>query len=223
MAGATTVSDTKGPAVQVRFYFDPLCPWCWITSFWMDEVCAHRDVQVDWRSISLKVRNEAHELDADYEQKIAEPVERSFRLLRVVEALRAGGHDDVVRDVYVEFGRHVHHADDGMDFDVAAALEAAGADPSFATAHDDDKWDDAVRESTREAEDVAGQDVGTPIVAFEVDGQWKGFFGPVLPVVPRGAEALQLWDGLRAMVEVDGFYELKRTRTIGPDLESVRL
>lgn len=209
--------------MQVRFYFDPLCPWCWITSFWADQVVDHRDVQVDWRPISLKVRNEDKDLPRDYEQKIAEPVERSFRLLRVVEALRAGGHQDRVRAVYVEFGRHFHHAETGMDFDVASALEAAGADPSFASAHDDPKWDDAVRESTREAEEVAGDDVGTPIVAFEVDGVWKGFFGPVVPSVPRGEEALKLWDGLRAVVEVDGFYELKRTRTVGPDMDSVGL
>lgn len=209
--------------MQVRFYFDPLCPWCWITSFWVDEVVDHRDLQVDWRPISLKVRNEDKDLPRDHEKEVAEPVERSFRLLRVVEALRAGGHQDQVRDVYVEFGRHFHHDESGMDFDVAAALATAGADPSFASAYDDAKWDDAVRTSTREAEEVAGDDVGTPIVAFDVDGVWKGFFGPVLPSVPRGEEALKLWDGLRALVEVDGFYELKRTRTVGPDMASVGL
>lgn len=209
--------------MQVRFYFDPLCPWCWVTSFWMDEVVEHRDVHVDWRSISLKVRNEDKDLAADYAQKIAEPVQRSFELLRVVESLRNSGHEDRIRDVYVEFGRHFHHADDGMDFDVAVALDAAGADPSFVDALHEDKWDEPVCESTREAEDVAGADVGTPILAFEVEGTWKGFFGPVVPAVPRGDEALQLWDGIRALVEVDGFYELKRTRTVGPDMASISL
>lgn len=209
--------------MQVRFYFDPLCPWCWVTSFWLDEVAPHRDLEVDWRPISLKVRNEGNEDDPAYLEKYAEPMDRSFALLRVVEALRDAGHTDRVRDVYVEFGRHFHHGDDGLTFDVADALAKAGADTSFADAYDDERWDDAVRASTQEAEDVAGDDVGTPIIAFEVDGEWKGYFGPVIPTVPTGDAALRLWDGLATMVEVDGFYELKKTRTVGPDLDSIPL
>ena len=209
--------------MQVRFWFDPLCPWCWITSHWLDEVAPHRDLEVEWLPISLKVRNEVHELDEDYEAKVAEPMERSFRLLRIVEALRDAGQADRVRDAYLEFGRHFHHDGGGMDFDVAEALEKAGVDAAFATAYDDDRWDEAVRASTRLAEEVAGDDVGTPIIAFEVDGEWKGYFGPVIPTVLRGEQALQLWDGLAAMVQVDGFYELKRTREVGPDMSTVRI
>lgn len=209
--------------MQVRFYFDPLCPWCWITSHWLhDEVAPHRDVEIDWRPISLKVRNEGKDLDEDY-QRLLPAMERSFNLLRVVEAMRADGRADQVHNVYVQFGRHFHHGEDGLDFDVAEALQTAAVDPVYAAAYDEEKWDDAVRASTKEAEDVAGDDVGTPIVAFEVDGQWKGYFGPVIPSVVRGPAALKLWDGLAALIETDGFFELKRTRDVDLDLSSVHL
>ena len=215
--------------MKVRFYFDPLCPWCWITSHWLhDEVAPHRDIDVDWRPISLKVRNEGKDLDEAYRAKVDSMMDRSFGLLRIVEAVRAAGRQDQVHDLYVEFGRHFHHDGDGLDFDVPAALEKAGVDVAFAAAFDDEAWDDAVRASTREAEDVAGDDVGTPIIAFEVEAQdgtreWKGYFGPVIPEVVRGQAALDLWDGLAALIRTDGFYELKRTRIKDVDLTSVRI
>ena len=209
--------------MNVRFWFDPLCPWCWITSHWVDEVTRHRDVTVDWRSISLRVRNEGRALDPEYAQKVGPAMERGFALLRVVEALRAAGRADQVRPTYLEFGRHFHHDDDGLTFDVGDALAKAGVDTDFANAYDDESWDEHVRTSTWEAEDIAGDDVGTPIVAFDVDGQWRGYFGPVIPAVPDTEQSLRLWDGLEAMVGVDDFYELKRTRAVGPDLSSVRL
>ncbi len=214
--------------MQVRFYFDPLCPWCWITSHWLqDEVVPHRDIEIDWRPISLMVRNEGQSLDEGY-KKFLPAMERSFGLLRIVESMRAAGLQDKVHDVYVAFGRHFHHPeegveDEGLTFDVAAALSSAGVDTSFADAMHDTSFDDAVRASTAEAEAVAGDDVGTPILAYEVDGEWKGYFGPVIPEVLRGEAALRLWDGLSALIQTDGFYELKRTRNVGPDMSSVRL
>lgn len=209
--------------MNVRFWFDPLCPWCWITSHWVDEVVRHRDVDVDWRSISLMVRNEGRDLEPDYADKVQQPMLRAFGLLRIVEKMRLEGAADQIRDVYLEFGRHFHHHDDGLTFDIEDALAKAGVDTAFAGAYDDEELDGLVRRSTHEAEQVAGDDVGTPIVAFEVDGEWRGYFGPVIPAVPDTEQSLRLWDGLAAMVQVEGFYELKRTRTVGPDLQSVSL
>ncbi|MGI9015997.1 MAG: disulfide bond formation protein DsbA [Euzebya sp.] len=200
----------------------------WITSHWLhDEVAPHRDIQIDYRPISLMVRNEGKNLSEDY-QKATPAMQRSFGLLRIIEALRADGKADLVHDVYVAFGRHFHHDDDGLKFDIADALTKAGVDASYAESYDDTSFDAAVRASTREAEDVAGDDVGTPIIAYEVTGedgstQWKGYFGPVIPKVVTGQAALQLWDGLSALIQTDGFYELKRTRSVGPDMDSVTL
>ncbi len=209
--------------MNVRFWFDPLCPWCWITSHWVDEVTHHRDVDVDWRSISLMVRNEDRDLEPDDADTLDPSMLRSFGLLRIVEKMRLDGAADQVRDAYLEFGRHIHHDEDGLSFDIEDALSKAGVDTAFATAYDDEDLDELVRRSTHEAEQIAGDDVGTPIVAFEVDGDWRGYFGPVIPAVPDTEQSLRLWDGLAAMVQVDGFYELKRTRTVGPDLDSVTL
>lgn len=208
--------------MQVRFYFDPLCPWCWVTSHWLaDEVAPHRDLQVDWRPISLWVRNEGKDLDEGY-KRFLPVMERSFKLLRVVEAMRADGQADQVLAVYRAFGEHFHHAEDAMEFDVAEALAEAGVDTGYAAAYDDEAWDDAVRASTAEAEDAAGDDVGTPIVAFEVDGRWVGYFGPVIPEMVRGEAALKLWDGLAMLIETPGMFELKRKRDIDLAVDSVK-
>ena len=209
----------------MRFYFDPLCPWCWVTSFWLDEVAEHRDVSIDWKPISLKVRNEGRELDPEYAERVQPAMDRSFGLLRVVEAVRAGGDADRVRDVYVEFGRAFHHGEEGegMTFDVAEALAAAGVDRSYADAYDDGGWDHAVRASTAEAEDAAGDDVGTPIISWEVDGEWRGYFGPVIPSLPTTEDSLRLWDGFTMLVETPGFFELKRQRDVSLDLASLPL
>lgn len=213
--------------MDVRFWFDPLCPWCWITSHWIDVVAEHRDIEVDWRSISLKVRNEGRDLDPEYADRVKPAMDRSFGLLRIVETLREAGRADQIRDVYREFGRHFHHGDEdgteGLTFDIEAALVRAGVDPELATAYDDEERDGLVRRRTREAEEVAGVDAGTPVIAFRVDGEWRGYFGPVIPAVPDLEQSLHLWDGLEAMVGVDDFYELKRTRTVGPDMSSVSL
>lgn len=200
--------------MNVRFYFDPACPWCWLTSRWMtEEVAPHRDLDIDWRPISLAVRNEGR----DIPEKYRKPSEWTFKLLRIVEALRADGKADQVGAFYTELGNRIHR-DENRDFDAADALAAAGIDTSYASAFDDPGFDAAVRASTKEAEEIAGDDVGTPIIAYEVDGEWKGYFGPVIPAVVRGEDALRLWDGLSALIQTEGFYELKRTRTLGPQI-----
>lgn len=198
--------------MNVRFYFDPICPWCWVTSRWLlEEVAPHRDVSIDWRPISLKVRNEGRDMPAEY----LAPTQLTFQMLRVVEALRADGKADAVEALYTELGTRLHR-DEDREFAIADALTAVGIDAAYAAAFDDESFDDAVRASTAEAEQVAGSDVGTPIIAYEVDGEWKGYFGPVIPEVVRGDAALRLWDGLAALIETDGFFEIKKTRTQGP-------
>lgn len=201
--------------MQVRFYFDPLCPWCWITSRWLRDVVApERDIDIDWRPISLFVRNEDN---PDLPEQYRAPARTTMNWLRVVEAMRAKGDAALVDALYTELGTRIH-VGESLDFDVTEALDAAGVDAAYAAAFDDDSLDDAVRASTQEATDVAGDDVGTPIIAYEVDGEWKGYFGPVIPAVVEGEAGLRLWDGLSMLIETDGFYELKKTRTVGPQI-----
>ena len=205
--------------MQVRFYFDPLCPWCWITSRWMEEeVAPARDVEIDWRSISLEVRNEGKDLSEEHRTAL----HWGFRLLRVAEGLRANGKADQIGAWYTEIGNRIHR-DQDRTFDFGDALAAAGLDRADAAYADDAGLDAAVRGGTEEAEALAGEDVGTPIVAYAVDDgrggtEWKGYFGPVIPEVLRGEAALRLWDGMSLLIETDGFYELKKTRSLGPQI-----
>jgi hypothetical protein len=186
-----------------------------VTARWVvDEVKPNRDVRVTWQPISLFFKNEPDE-DADHHQ----PLLRTHQLLRVLESVRAdpnGGPDDV-ESLYIEYGRHIHH-DRDLDFDLADALTAIGLDPGHAAALDDDSWDKEIRARMDAGLELAGDDIGTPIIATENrDGEMQGYFGPVITRVPPTEDSLAMWDALITMMSVSGFWELKRTRTEGPE------
>ena len=205
-----------GMATPVEFWVDPACPWCWVTARWIvDEIAPQRDLDITWQPISLLFKNEPPE-DSPYYAAVVS----THRLLRVMESLRAGGANNTdLQRWYLYCGTLVHH--DGVrEFDVArvaAALEHLGLDPQHATAFDDDAWDAAIRSGMNAGLALVGDDVGTPIIAFTDDaGVKRGIFGPVITRVPDAAQSLQVWDAMRALATMDGFWELKRTRTEGP-------
>jgi len=197
--------------MDVEFWIDPICPWCWVTARWVvDEVQPNRDVRVTWQPISLYWKNQP-EPGSDYH----DPVWFTHRLLRVLESVRADGGD--VQQLYLEYGRRIHHEQDRA-FDPADALEAAGLDRRHADAFDDERWDAEIRTRMDAGLALCGEDVGTPIIAMDDrNGDRAGYFGPVITRVPDTETSLKLWDGLRAMIDVPGFWELKRTRTERPD------
>ena len=184
-----------------------------MTARWVvDEVQPQRDVRIQWQPISLFFKNEPEPGDRGYDR-----VQQTHRYLRVMESLRRAEGDDAVQPFYWELGRRIHH-DGVVEFDVAEALTAAGFDPSHAAAFDDDAWDDEIRQRMDAGLALVGDDVGTPIIAFDDDeGNRVGLFGPVITKVPSTERSLRLWDGLVAVATVPGFWELKRTRTEGPD------
>lgn len=150
------------------------------------------------------------------------PVEKTHGQLRVMEAIRASaespeqGNNDVFK-LYWELGARIHH-DRELDFDIADALSTVGLDTSFASAADDDQWDPAIQAAMDDGLGLVGNDVGTPIIAMKnANGERVGYFGPVITKVPTGADALKMWDALTAMMDIDGFFELKKTRTEGPN------
>lgn len=176
-----------------------------------------RDLDVQWRPISLLFKNNPAE-DSDY----YEPVFKTHRLLRVMESARAGadtpeaGNDAVFR-LYRQAGTWIHQ-DGNSDFTAADLLEATGLDASHAAAYDDEAWDAAIREGMDDGLGLVGDDVGTPIIAIDrSDGERAGYFGPVISKLPDPVKGLAMWDGLVAMMEVDSFFELKRTRNGGLD------
>lgn len=199
--------------MKVDFWLDPVCPWCWMTSRWILNVAPHRELDVRWRSISLKMKN----ADAP-NHPFAGLYESSHRLLRVMEAVRDAEDNAAIGDLYTEYGKRIHLGQD-LKFDPAEALEAANLDRRFASAADDDSWDEAISTSMAEGLALTGNDVGTPIIGFDdIDGDTVGIFGPVISRTLDLDVALRLWDGVYAAASTPGFWELKRTRTESPEV-----
>ncbi|MFC4556189.1 DsbA family protein [Georgenia faecalis] len=201
------MSDTTSTA---DFWFDPICPWAWMTSRWMMEVEKVRDITVRWHIMSLAVLNEGRELPADYR----EAMDRAWGPARVVNAARELHGEEVVKPLYDAIGTRVHPGGRGAEMEqvIDEALAEVGLPADLARYATSDEFDDSLRASHREGIERVGEDVGTPVVAFN----GTAFFGPVITPAPKGEEAGRLWDGCVLVAGVPGFYELKRTRTSGP-------
>ena len=197
--------------MKVQFWFDPACPFCWVTSRWLVRVAPHRDLDVEWLPISLLMKNGTREGEPFFAEVTA-----SHGMLRVVEAVRAAGHAHRIGDLYTALGRAVHV--DEVPVDLRATLSAVGLDPELAEAADDARLDVDIRAAMDDGLALVGDAVDTPIVAVErPDGTGRiGLFGPVITLLPDVDASLRLWDGFLAMVATDGFFELKRTRTEAP-------
>ena len=216
----TTQPAAPAPAhATADFWFDPRCPWAWITSRWMKEVEQVRDVSVRWHVMSLAYLNEDKEgLSDDYRKGLAD----SWGPVRVAAAAaeRHGDTDasrnDALDRLYTELGTRFHNEglDRGRDT-IAAALAAAGLDADLIDAMDSTDYDDAIKKSHHAGMDQVGYDVGTPVISVE----GIAFFGPVVTPIPRGEDAGRLWDGVRLVSSVDGFYELKRSRESKPSFD----
>lgn len=194
----------------VDFWFDPLCPWAWMTSRWMLEVEKVRSVETTFHVMSLSVLNSGHDdLSDDYKDLL----ERGWGPVRICIAAEQAHGPEVLRDLYTALGtkRHV----EGREFDKALyeeALADAGLPLELARAAESTEFDDAVRASHQVGIDLVGQEVGTPVIS--VNG--VAFFGPVVTPAPKGEAAGKLWDGVVLVAGTDGFFELKRTRTQDP-------
>ncbi len=184
-----------------------------MTARWVvDEVKPARGLNITWQPISLFFKNEPAE-DSDYYA----PVLQTHKMLRVFEAVRAAEGEGPLGDLYWEYGRRIHH-DKDRDFDLADALTAVGLDPALAAEAENEVWDAEIRTRMDAGLELTGQDVGTPIIAFEDrDGVKQAYFGPVITAVPPTEDSLAMWDALVTMMSIKGFWELKRTRTERPE------
>ena len=191
------------------FWFDPLCPWAWMTSRWMMEVEKVRPVDVRWHVMSLAVLNEGRELPEGYRAFM----DRAWGPVRVVTAAKELHGEKWVKPLYDAMGTRIHPGDE-KDYDVVIreALDEVGLPAELARYATTDEIDEQDRASQTEGISLVGEDVGTPVVA--VNG--VAFFGPVVTPAPKGEAAARLWDGCVLVAGTPGFYELKRTRTQGP-------
>jgi 2-hydroxychromene-2-carboxylate isomerase len=196
-----------------HFWFDPLCPWAWITSRWMVEVEKVRPVQTQWHVMSLAVLNSARdELPEDYRQRM----NAAWGPVRVCTAAAQLQGDSILGPLYTALGTRFHNEKLPRDDEtMSAALKEVGLPGSLADAAGSTEYDEAVKASHQEGIEQVGLEVGTPIVRI---GE-HAIFGPVVTPIPRGEEAGRLWDGVVLVVGTDGFFELKRSRTRRPSFE----
>ncbi|BCK71235.1 DSBA oxidoreductase [Streptomyces libani subsp. rufus] len=211
------MSETaKTPA---DFWFDPLCPWAWMTSRWMLEVEKVRPVEVRWHVMSLAVLNEdkLDQLPEEYRENMR-PGGKAWGPVRVVIAAQQLHGDEAVGKLYTALGTRFHNEGLGVNPEsIAAALEDVGLPADLIEYADKDTYDAQLRASHKEGIDLVGQEVGTPVIAVPGhDGEQIAFFGPVVTPAPKGEEAAKLWDGTLMVASIPGFYEIKRTRTQGP-------
>ncbi|WP_308405689.1 mycothiol-dependent nitroreductase Rv2466c family protein [Streptomyces tardus] len=205
--------------VPADFWFDPLCPWAWLTSRWMLEVEQVRPVEVRWHVMSLSVLNEdrLEEMPERYRALMAE----GWGPVRVCIAAEQKYGSEVLGPLYTALGTRIHNEGQGRGREmVAGALQDVGLDPELIEAMESTEYDAALRESHRRGIELVGQDVGTPVIAVPgADGEQLAFFGPVVTPAPRGEAAARLWDGTLLVAGTPGFYELKRTRDAEPSFD----
>ncbi|MEU6123874.1 DsbA family protein [Streptomyces sp. NPDC047123] len=207
----------NGSKTPVDFWFDPLCPWAWMTSRWMLEVEKVRDVEVRWHVMSLAVLNEdkIDQLPEEYREMLET---KAWGPVRVVIAAQQKHGDEVVGKLYTALGTRFHNRGEGPTREaVAGALADVGLPADLVDHMDSDAYDTELRASHKEGIDKVGQEVGTPVIAVPgADGEQIAFFGPVVTPAPKGEAAAKLWDGTLLVASTPGFYEIKRTRTQGP-------
>jgi 2-hydroxychromene-2-carboxylate isomerase len=213
------------PNYDIEFFWDPVCPFAWITSRWVEKVVAQTGYQVDWRFISLRLLNK----DKDYATEFPPNYEHyhgaGLRMLRVAAQVRSELGREHMGPLYTAYGQSYWEQPKGSGMSrklgtiphIAETLEAVGLPSTFAAAADDTQWDAELEAETELGLSRTGHDVGTPIITFEPpDG--LSFFGPVISRVPRDEEALTLWDAVITLAKFPGFAEIKRSLREAPQL-----
>jgi hypothetical protein len=199
------------------FWFDPLCPWAWITSRWMLEVEKVRDIQTVWHVMSLAILNaERAELDEKYKARLAR-AKGPVRVCIAAEQLRG---KEILTPLYTALGTRIHLQQRGREevegqAIVAESLEECGLPATLAVAAGSDEYDEALLASHLAGMEPVGNDVGTPVIHYN----GLAIFGPVVTPAPKGEAAGRLWDGVLLCTGTEGFYELKRTRDQRPSFD----
>ena len=211
--------------MNINYYFDPLCPWCWLTSRWVISIKDELDLKIDWRPISLKFKNNEQYSEPFNQEPYISAFSYSTNALEIVELLKKEGHADRIEEFYTavstSFLRDNVMIEDGFNIEtfLAEKLGALGLKPDYASRVNDPELTELVKQSTQHAVDAVGEDCGTPIIEIVNQDSSVALFGPVISELPKGKEeSLKLWDAFVTLASYPDFWEIKRTRTKDPNL-----
>ncbi|HEX2700322.1 MAG TPA: hypothetical protein VHM89_08995 [Acidimicrobiales bacterium] len=207
---------------DVEYFWDPACPWSWVTSRWMVNVLVEQPMEVDWRFISLRMINEGKDYEQDFPEGHKRVHQRGLELLRVAAAVRAELGGDLVLPFYTAVGTRIHVEKDPTSLDGPAGIRAVLRDLRYpvdlAGAADSEEYDDVIRADSEDALERCGGNIGTPVISFlPPDG--PSFFGPVISRAPKGREAVELWNAVCTLGTNEFFSELKRSTRGRPEFD----
>ncbi len=220
-----TTPPPSDPSYDIEFFWDPVCPFAWITSRWVEKVAAQTDYRVDWRFISLRLLNKHKDYATDFPPEYEKGHTAGLRMLRVAAAVREDLGREPMAALVKAYGESYWDKPKGSgmrDFlstteHAAQVLEAAGVSTDYAKALDDTSWDAMLEDETELALSRTGRDVGTPIITFQPP-EGLSFFGPVISRVPSDEDAVPLWNAVTTLASFPGFAEMKRSMREVPQL-----
>jgi hypothetical protein len=210
---------------DVEFFWDPMCPWAWITSRWVAEVARQSDYTVNWRFICLRLLNEHKDYNKDFPEGYIAGHGTGQKLLRVAAAIREAEGPARMGELYTRWGTDIHvrrrrpEIVEQYEAGLPDYLRETGIEARYIAEANNDAWDDLLRAERDEALELTGKDVGTPIIGYNRDGLKQAFFGPVISEIPPRERAVELWDAVWALATVKGFAELKRSLRDRPNTQ----
>ena len=194
---------------KAEFWFDPVCPWAFITSRWILEVAKVRDIEITWNIFSLPHLNKDREMPEKYKAIFA----NSWACARIIKSVEKDFGKEKTLPLYSAISTRIHVLKEAVSKDLLSdSLKKVGLDTKYLVEMNNSDWDKEIIQSHERGIELVGDDVGTPIIA--ING--IGFFGPVISPAPKGEEAGKLWDGVVLSASYPGFFEIKRSRTVGP-------
>ena len=202
-------APSQDTPIVVDMWFDPMCPWAWVTSRWILEAAKVRDIDLRFHIMSLAVLNEGADIPAEY----VDMMSKVWGPVRVVAAAQKQFGPEITEPLYTAISRRIFVDDRREDPTVIVdALAELNLPAELADAVSSKEFDDAIRASHQASQDAAAMEIGTPVMA--ING--IGYFGPVISPAPKGEAAGRLFDGIVLLSGAEGFYEIKRARTQPP-------